>query len=69
MGLFYYLLDFQILTPLGEIYPENSWVDNYCSIYEHCMSKGNPLQIVEVGSDHTACATLNKVYTWGQLPL
>lgn len=65
ISLFYYLLDFQILAPLGNVYPEYSWVENYISLYEQTWQKGNPIQSVQVSDEHTICATLNKVYTWG----
>lgn len=33
INLFYYLVDFDILTNLDQIYPNNSWIDNYSSLF------------------------------------
>ena len=67
MGLFYYLLDYEILTDLTHVYPNNSWVENYTSLYEQAWQKGNPIQMVDVSDATTIASTLNKAYTWGDL--
>jgi hypothetical protein len=67
IGLFYYLLDFDILTDLRQIYPGNSWVDNYYALFEQSWQKGNPVQVVDVSDTETIAATLNRVYTWGEV--
>jgi hypothetical protein len=48
INLFYYLLDFDILTNLDQIYPNNSWIDNYISLFEQSWQRGNPIQMVDV---------------------
>lgn len=67
IGVFYYLLDFQMLCPLDYIYPEGSWIDNYCALYKESMEKGNPIQYVDVSNTHTICTTINKIYQWGEI--
>ena len=67
IGLFYYLLDFQILADLSHIYPENSWIENYTSLFEQCWQKGNPIQMVDVSDTQTIVSTLNRAYTWGDI--
>lgn len=67
IGLFYYLLDFQILTDLGAIYPQFSWIDHYTTLFEQCWQKGNPIQMLDVSDTQTIASTLNKAYTWGNV--
>lgn len=67
VGLFYYLLDFEMLCPLDYIYPEMSWIDNYCSLYKESIEKGNPIQYLDVSNTHTICTTINKIYQWGEI--
>ena len=67
IGLFYYLLDFQILTSLGNLYPNNAWIENYYSLYEQSWNKGNPIQMVDVSDTETIACTLNKAYVWGDV--
>lgn len=67
--MFYYLLDYEILSNLSFTYPSYSWIENYWTLYEQAWEKGNPIQTVQVSDDHTLCATLNKVYSWGNFSL
>ena len=67
MGLFYYLLDFQIMCDLGHLYPNNSWIDNYLALFEQSWIKGNPIQMVDVSDNQTIASTLTKAYTWGNV--
>jgi hypothetical protein len=67
IGLFYYLLDFDILTDLNHIYPHSSWVENYTSLFEQSWQKGNPIQMLDVSDNQTIASTINRVYTWGNL--
>jgi myosin-5 len=46
--LFYYLLDYEILSSLSFTYPSYSWIENYWTLYEQAWEKGNPIQTVQV---------------------
>lgn len=46
--LFYYLIDYEILSNLSLTYPTYSWIENYWTLYEQAWEKGNPIQTVQV---------------------
>lgn len=35
------------------------------SLFEQSWERGNPIQYVDVSDEHTVCATINRVYSWG----
>lgn len=56
-----------MLCPLDFIYPEKSWIENYCSLYRESIEKGNPIQYLDVSNTHTVATTITKIYQWGEI--
>lgn len=63
--LFYYLLDYQLLVDTSLVYSDNSWVNNYYTLFRDSLQRGNPVQMVALGETHTVVSSTNKIYSWG----
>lgn len=67
MTLFYYLVDFEAHIDLSDVYPADSWLDNYLRVYREGFEKYTPMQQLQVGETMTVAATNNRLYSWGSL--
>ena len=47
--MFYYLLDYDLIVDPSLIYPDNSWINNYYSLFKESFHRGNHLQMISVG--------------------
>jgi len=56
-----------MLSNLDSIYPDKSWITNYCTLFKDSIEKGNPLQYLDISDTQTICSTITKVYTWGMI--
>ena len=63
--MFYYLLDYDLMVDSSVIYPDNSWINNYFTLFKESFQRGNHLQMVSVGEAHTLVANTNKIFSWG----
>ena len=65
MYLFYYLLDLDLVVDISIVYPDNTWVNNYYTLFKDGLQRGNQVQMVEVGETHTLVANTSRIFSWG----
>ena len=63
--LFAKILDFDMMIDTDEIY-DNLWSSNFNSIYTKCLKVNDPIQLINLGSQHTLCISQKgKIYSFG----
>jgi hypothetical protein len=67
MTLFYYIVDFESHIEPSDVYPDNSWLNNYMKLYKEGFEKYAPVQQLQIGETMTVAATSNRLYSWGSL--